>query len=59
MRKVFLNLLSIAGFMLMMTIEISAGTLLSKISTMVIIFTSIAGAAVWVYAIKKRKEMDE
>ena len=59
MKKCFFNLLGIAGLMVLVTIDLSAGTLLSKISTMVIIFTSISGAAVWIYAMKKRKEMDE
>ena len=59
MKKCFFNLLGIAGLMVLVTVDLSAGTLLSKISTMVIIFTSISGAAVWIYAMKKRKEMDE
>jgi len=59
MKKFFFNLLGIAGLMVVMTIDLSAGTLLSKISTMVIIFTSISGIAVWIYAMKKRKELDE
>ena len=59
MKKCFFNLLSIAGLMVLVSVDLSAGTLLSKISTMVIIFTSISGAAVWIYAMKKRKEMDE
>lgn len=45
--------------MMLLTIEVSAGTVLSKISTMIIIFTSISGAVIWIYALKKRKELDE
>jgi len=59
MKKHFFTILSIAGMMLMLTMEVSANSVLSKISTMVIIFTSIAGIAVWLYAMKKRKELDE
>ncbi len=59
MKKIFFNLISIAGLLVMLTSGVSAASVLSKISTMVIIFTSVAGAAVWAYAIKKRKEMDE
>lgn len=59
MKKCFFTLLSIVGLMLMLTVEVSANSVLSKISTMVIIFTSIAGGAIWIYALKKRNELDE
>ncbi len=59
MKKGFFNFLSIIGLMLMLTVEASAGSVLSKISTMVIIFTSIAGGAIWIYALKKRNELDD
>ncbi len=59
MRRFFFTLLGIFGAMMMLTAEVSAGTVLSKISTMVIIFTSIAGGAIWIYALKKRKDLDE
>ena len=59
MKKCFFNFLSIIGLMLMLTVEVSAGSVLSKISTMVIIFTSIAGGVIWIYALKKRNELDD
>ena len=59
MKRCFFTLLSIIGMMLMLTIEVSASSVLSKISTMVIIFTSIAGGAIWIYALKKRNELDD
>lgn len=59
MKRCFFTLLSIIGMMLMLTIEVSASSILSKISTMVIIFTSIAGGAIWIYALKKRNELDD
>ena len=59
MKKFVLNLLSITGLLMMCTLEVNAGTVLSKISTMVIIFSFVAGAAVWIYALKKRRELDE
>ena len=59
MKRCFFTLLSMVGLMLLMTIEVSANSVLSKISTMVIIFTTIAGGAIWIYALKKRKELDE
>lgn len=59
MKKCFFTMLSIFGLMLMLTVEVSASSVLSKISTMVIIFTSIAGGVIWIYALKKRKDLDE
>jgi len=59
MKKSMLNVFSITGFLIMCTLDVPAGTVLSKISTMVIIFSSVAGAAVWIWALKKRRELDE
>jgi len=59
MKKCSYTLLGITGFLLILTTEVSAASVLSKISTMVIIFTSLAGAAIWIYAIRKRREFDE
>ncbi len=59
MKKLFFTMLSVVGMILMFTMEVSANSVLSKISTIVIIFTSIAGVAIWLYAMKKRKELDE
>jgi len=59
MKKCVYTMLGIFGFLVMLTAEVSGSSVLSKISTMVIIFTSISGAAIWIYALKKRKEFDE
>lgn len=59
MKKLFFKLMEIAGLFLVLTSEINAASFLSKLSTVVIIFTIIAGAAIWIYAAKKRRELDE
>ena len=58
MKKMFLSALSIFGMLIALTVEVSAASVLSKVSTLVIIFVSIAGIVVWGYALKKRKDLD-
>lgn len=59
MRKMFFKITEIAGIFLMLTTEINAASFLSKLSTVVIIFSIIAGAGIWLYAAKKRRELDD
>ena len=59
MKKSLLHLAGMAGLLVSLTTGLSAETVLGKISTLVLIFTSLAGAAVWIYAVKKRRELDE
>ena len=59
MKKILFKLTEIAGLFIMLTIEVNAASFLSKLSTVVIIFTIIAGGGIWLYAVKKRRELDE
>ncbi len=59
MKKKFFSLLGIFGFMVMFTTDVSASSVLSKISTIVLVFSILAGSGMWIYAMKKRRELDE
>lgn len=59
MKKIIYSLLSLTGMVIAVPIELSAKSFLGKISSIVIIFSILAGGAIWIYAAKKRKELEE
>jgi ABC-type Fe3+-siderophore transport system permease subunit len=59
MKKFLFNIAGFFGMLVILTVDLSAETLLGSISTFVIIFTSLSGAAIWLYAVKKRRDLDE
>jgi len=59
MKQKILSLLSITGGSLLMTKGLEARSFLGSVSSVVLIFSILAGASIWAYAIKKRRELDE
>lgn len=59
MKKLFFDFLSLFGMWVMLSVELQARSFLSKVSSVVIIFTVLAGAIVWIFATKKRRELEE
>ncbi len=58
MKKMFYNLCGLFGMIVMFSTDLSARSFLSKVSSVVIIFTILSGAAIWVLAAKKRKDLE-